>query len=184
MISIEKSKDLVKEIQTAHRISVAFYRRILPTLDAIASAFDCGFREWKPLHTALPCKSGTRPSSVREWNFVPLFASSHFYSRTESTSAYPEDLAIKFNLYVDDNMDPKIRKTEKLPGAIDMEFGKAVIKIELRQPIACSDIPFEKLLEKQNANIRLTELAIPLEEIITDYQSVINKIRPSIIDKR
>lgn len=174
------SHELVEQIQIAHRVSVAFYRRILPTLDAIADKFECSFQEWKPIHTPFSCKSGTRPSSVREWNFVPLFASSHVYWHSEGELAQPTDLCIRFKLYVDENMDPVKRCSSKLPGAIDLPSGSAVLKVELYRPLTTSYKPFESLWQNPKGNFKIDTFEVLLEEVISNYQTVIEKIRQHI----
>ncbi|MFP3534859.1 hypothetical protein SB763_36520, partial [Burkholderia sp. SIMBA_042] len=62
-LSIEDAEKMVEQLQFAHRISVAFYKRILPTLDNIASELDCQFRYWEPMHTSMPGRGTTQPST-------------------------------------------------------------------------------------------------------------------------
>ena len=63
----EDATKLVFQLQQAHRLSVAFYRRILPVFDTIAGELGCEFREWGPLHTYWPGRSSSQPSKSWAW---------------------------------------------------------------------------------------------------------------------
>lgn len=190
----DSTEQLIQQIQNAHRISVAFYRRILPVLDEIAGAFDCRFVEWYPLHTSRPCRGSSQPSDYWAWDFVPLFASSHVYWRSEGRTTRVEDLGIEFDLYVDDNIKPDRRKALGLrnnqqPGAISMETGRAVLEVFLYRPTMANKASFSKNWEKGGApslggesmqdvggNLKAIAFEIPLEKVVNNYQVVIDRI--------
>lgn len=143
--------DLVKQLQHAHRISVAFYRRILPTFDAIAADLDLQFWYWEPSHTSMPGRGSTQPSSKWAWDYVPLFASNHFYRRISGKTANPEDAALCFCLYIDDAFSPENRKAKGIkgqPDAVKMPIGNAVLQAYVYRPLDVSDYPFEQLWDK------------------------------------
>lgn len=194
MTNDAKSKELVDQVQSAHRIAVAFNRRILPLFDAIADAFDCEFTYWEPLETQRPCKGGSRPSKYWAWSFLPLYASTHQYARIKGNKASPEDLAFEFDLYLDENFKEENRKKLGLsgnqqPGGISLEKGRAIVEVYISRPRAADKKSFEKLWSNcDNAPIG-TETFIDvghgmegaafevlLEEVIADHQIVINKI--------
>lgn len=193
MISNEKSKELVKQIQCAHRIAVAFSRRILPVFDAIAEAFNCDFAYWEPIETQRPCRGTSQPSQYWAWDFVPLFASTHQYSREKGGKASPDDLAFEFNLYMDENFKKKKRKelglSNRQPGAINLDPGRAIVEIFISRPKEAGKQSFDKLWNKcENApigtdtfievghGIEGAAFEVLLEEVIADHQVVIDKI--------
>lgn len=194
MISNEKSKELVEQIQSAHRIAVAFSRRILPVFDAIAEAFNCEFAYWEPIETQRPCRGTSQPSQYWAWDFVPLFASTHQYAREKGGKASPQDLAFEFDLYLDENFKKSKRKelglsSSQQPGGISLKTGRAIVEVYISRPKEVGKQSFDKLWNKcDNAPIGTqtfidvghgmegAAIEVLLEDIIADHQVVIDKI--------
>ncbi|WP_234774732.1 hypothetical protein, partial [Paraburkholderia tropica] len=118
-LSIEDAEKMVEQLQFAHRISVAFYKRILPTLDNIASELDCQFRYWEPMHTSMPGRGTTQPSTKWAWDYAPLFAFNQVYWRTDGVEAQPSDVGLSLCTYIDDGFAPENRKKNGAVGQPD-----------------------------------------------------------------
>ncbi|WP_157211392.1 hypothetical protein [Pandoraea sp. B-6] len=147
-LSREDAVTMVEQLQQAHRISVAFYRRILPTLDNIASELKCQFRYWEPLHTSMPGRATTRPSTKWAWDYVPLFAFNQVYWRTGGTEAQPSDVGLSLCTYVDDGFNLDNRKKSGVtgqPDAVTLPIGNAVLQAYIFRPTEASTRPFSEL---------------------------------------
>jgi len=147
-ISKDDAQNMIAQVQAAHRISVAFYRRILPTLDDIANQLGCGFEFWDTLHTDPVGRKTTQPSKKWAWDFVPLFASRHVYWRTNGKTAHPDDVSISFYLYVDDALVPENRRVHGVkgqPDAVKLPIGRAVLQAWAYRPIKASKKSFSEL---------------------------------------
>lgn len=183
VMTVESAENLVSQLQQAHRISVAFYRRILPTLDFIARELNCEYSMWEPLHTDMPSLK-RQPSTTWAWDYVPLFASNHIYERVHGDHAQPSDVKLYLCLYVDDSLSPDARKKHGIsgqPDAVTLPAGKAVIQAWIYRPVAPSEVSFYELLansedpdillaELQNVGDNINAIAFewPLAEVIRD----------------
>lgn len=146
-MTLQSAERLIDQLQQAHRISVAFYRRMLPTMDYIATELNCEFRSWEPLHTSMPRKS-TRPSTTWAWDYVPLFASNHLYARVHGECAQPSDVGLYLCLYVDQGFAPGERQKHGFsgePDAVSLPVGKAVLQAWIYRPIVASERSFDEL---------------------------------------
>lgn len=192
-ISQEDAKNVIEQLQQAHRISVAFYRRILPTLDVIADQFGCSFYYWEPLFTNRPGRGKSQPSEYWAWDFVPLYASSHTYRYINSEKrTVPEDLGIIFNLCIDNSFsDEACRKGQ--PDPISLPIGEAVLKAYLYRPKRAVNKSFDVLWEEEeevrpeigkwsSINEYWNGIAFewPLAEVIHNNQLVINTLQKHI----
>lgn len=136
-INKDEAKNIVNQLQQAHRISVAFYRRMLPLFDETARKLGLGFYHWETLETNLPPKRATRPSSKWAWDFVPLYASKHAYRRSKNEkSVVKGDVGICFFLYIEDSFASENRKESGQPDPVDMPVGKATIRAYAYRPKA------------------------------------------------
>ena len=151
-MSREDAENIVSQLQQAHRVSVAFYKRILPTFDKIANELDCKFLWWEPIYTSMP-RNGKRnqPSQTWAWDYIPLFASSHSYRNRNAKSekrSVPEDYSLTFDLIIDDSFsDEVVDKGE--PNPIDLPIGKGVVKVFLYRPRRQVNKPFEELWSEE-----------------------------------
>lgn len=189
-MSKEDAEIIVGQLQQAHRISVAFYRRILPTLDMIANQLECSFLNWKPLITSLPSRR-TQPSKSWAWDYVPLYASTHTYKHVRGElKTGPDDFAIVFDLYIEDSFADEKFLANGQPDAIEMPIGQAVLKVYLYRPVAVVNESFDNLwLEETEVYPALDNWSIvsknwkgiafewPLTDVISNSQSVIKAIQ-------
>lgn len=192
-MTAESAESLVNQLQQAHRISVAFYRRMLPSLDLIASELGCEFKSWEPLHSSVPPRKATKPSTTWAWDYVPLFASNHIYLRVHGEGAQPSDVGLCLCLYIDHGFHPEERKAHRIsgePDAVTLPIGKAVLQAWVYRPVESSDLPFDELwadaadpivgiehLQPVSDNVNAVAFEWPLAEVIRDIQPVVEKLK-------
>ena len=132
-MSKEQAANIVSQLQQAHRISVAFYQRILPTFDLIANQFGCTFHRWEPINTSLPSRSKSQPSESWAWDYVPLYASKHIYFNVKKEkSCSPQDFGMVFYLNIENSFSAEACKGQ--PDPISMTSGDAVIEVAVYRP--------------------------------------------------
>ncbi len=133
-IDFERARKLVADVQIAHRLVVAFYQRLLPSLDDIARQLEFDFWYWEPLHTSRPCTSGRQPTKSWLWDMLPLYASTYVYRKVAGGNLQATDKAIQFLLHVDEGFMPETRKAAKIRGEPDpltLPAGRATLRIDL-----------------------------------------------------
>ncbi len=198
-ITRESAEELVEQLQNAHRLSVAFYRRLLPTIDKFAAELGGQFCYWEPIENSMPCRSSTRPSSKWAWDFVPLYAASYVYWRTNGDTANPEDLGIAFRVYIEDSYSSKNRNASGIkgqPDPIELPRGEGLIQIILCRPAVKSSKAFSELWHQPKKIEALTadwtviapelEGVIfdwPLADLLCDDQKIINQLKNKAIRK-
>lgn len=187
-ITKANANHLVNQLQNAHRISVAFYRRFLPLLDNLANEVGCAFSYWHPLETERVCLQKTRPSSKWAWDFIPLFASHHVYWRTASNTVTPTDAGLAFSLYIDDNFSTEKRKQKKIsgqPDAVTLPIGNAVLQLYIYRPLKKSKQTFsdlwkntpepeigEEMMQPLGENMQGIGFEWPLADILYDTTNI------------
>ena len=189
----EDAQMIVAQLQQAHRVSVGFYHRILPTLDTVSSQLGLDFWYWEPLDTHVGCKSKTLPSTKSAWDFVPLFASGHVYCRVgRDTKTTPDDVGVMFWLCIEDSFLPENRLTRAHPDPIEMPQGKAVLRAYVYRPKEEYRKPFAVLWEEDadddlepgvfdwlSVSEHFEGVAIewPLADVINDSQSMVEILK-------
>lgn len=151
-ISREDARDLVKQVQVAHRLAAGFYQRILPILDEIANKLDLEFVAWEPLETELP-KKNRQPGSLWAWDFLPMYCSEFGYSRIKDQSKTDAtDVHLSFLLSIDQNFHATERKslglsTEQEPDAVSLKEGNAIVRALVFRPTCALNTPFDNLFD-------------------------------------
>lgn len=118
-MTLEKAQEIANNVQEAHRICGAFYQRLFPTIDNIASELNCSFKQWDPLYRSRPCRSGTNPSSKWFWDLLPMIAARIVYSSGESDQTDVGDFIFEATVIIDDAITPEFRKVKKTTGTTD-----------------------------------------------------------------
>ncbi|MFP3705189.1 hypothetical protein SB783_14350 [Paraburkholderia sp. SIMBA_009] len=192
-LSIEDAEKMVEQLQFAHRISVAFYKRILPTLDNIASELDCQFRYWEPMHTSMPGRGTTQPSTKWAWDYAPLFAFNQVYWRTDGVEAQPSDVGLSLCTYIDDGFAPENRKKNGAvgqPDPVTLPIGSGVLQAYVFRPTKASTRPFSVLwneigdpsgdsgqFEAVGEHMKATWFEWPLAEVLVDTKPIVETLK-------
>lgn len=154
-ISLDDSRELVKQIQASHRMLVGFYQRILPLLDEVADEIGLSFSAWEPLDTELPRKNN-QPSESWSWDYVPLFCSEHGYERVhDANETHPSDVYLALFLMMDENFQFSQRKALGLfrnqePDAVTLAEGRALLRAVIFRPTRASKEKFFELFKNTN----------------------------------
>ncbi len=191
-LNLTQAEQLVSQVQTAHRLAVGFYQRILPQLETVAGALDMQFWYWKPAYTSRPCSSATSPNKSWKWDLLPLFASQHAYWRIAGEQAQEGDTALVFNLCIDQDFKPERRKLLGIKGQPDplAMKGVATAEIFLIRCFADSEQPFHRLWEEitwpedagegwqiASPTMNVCRLTYSLAQFIAEPQSIIGKLK-------
>lgn len=133
-MTLTEANQLIDQLQTAHRLSVGFYQRLLPLINRVASELELEFWSWGPLYTDRPSQSGKPPSDKWAWDLIPMFASQHIFRNEQSEHASAGDCAAVFRIFIDDNFKPTNRKALGIrgePDPITMPVGSATLELDL-----------------------------------------------------
>lgn len=195
--SKEQAVELVENVRIAHRLSVGFYQRMMPTFDAAAEALDCEFWYWEPVFTARPAASGTRPTRKWLWDMMPLFASRHVYRKVAGGPLQKGDVALSFCLYLDDGFKPEKRKAAGAKGDPDpvlLPAGASVLELELYRASADGGGTFDAVWDKAGApdtkqaawhavheNLQGCWLSMPLADVVHDPDGLVTAIRQQLV---
>ncbi|MCC4115352.1 hypothetical protein LLG90_08335 [Aromatoleum toluclasticum] len=196
-ITVAQAQELVTQVQTAHRLAVGFYQRLLPLLTRIASELDVQFWYWEPAHTSRPSPSTTSPNSGWKWDLVPLFASRHVFWRIAGEQAQPGDTAIVFNLYLDEDFKPSRRKKLGIAGEPDplKLQGSAAMIIHAYRCTADNGETFRKMWNdaewptegvegwhKVSPTMDAWRCHYPLAQFIAEPENVVAEIREALAE--
>jgi hypothetical protein len=199
-MSKEEIEGLVVQLQQAHRISAAFYRRILPLFDSIAERLDCTFYSWGPAHTNRPSRGSSRPSQSWAWDYLPLYSSMHTYKRVADESRVGlNDFGVEFYLDIEDSFRKSINgEPKRQPDAIELPPGKSMLEIHLYRLKKAENASFAELWEEQAAvSLNVGELwtsvsghwegkafAWSLASVICDSEPIIADVRKHMAVRR
>lgn len=56
----QQADQAIQQVQNAHRLVVAYYQRMLQTLEAIANQQNCSFHWWGSQYFAQPCRESNK----------------------------------------------------------------------------------------------------------------------------
>lgn len=196
-MNVAQAQELVAQVQTAHRLAVGFYQRLLPLLTRIAGELDMQFWYWKPTHTSRPSSSTTSPNDKWKWDLVPLFASRHVFWRIAGEQAQLGDVAIVFNVYLDEHFKPEKREALGIKGQPDPLTlqGSAITEICLYRCTADGEEPFHKRWDEVEwpgdavegwhevgPAMNACRLAYSLAKFIAEPEDVIKDIREAFAE--
>ncbi len=195
-IAHSDATELVGQLQTAHRLSVGFYQRLLPLLNRIAGEFLLDFWSWGPLFTNRPSQSGKSPSTKWAWDLVPMFASEHYFRNEQGEHANPGDMTAVFKIYIDENFKPEKRKELGIKGEPDpltMKAGSAIFELDLFCCDGHSQKPFDSLWgdatwpsddneswEVVGENMNARRLTFHLADLIAAPETIIEAVRAEL----
>lgn len=85
--STESFCQMIRQVQIAHRLTLGFYQRLLPTIKHIADELDLTFWKWEPAAADWPCRKSKQPADHWALDMLPLYFSNHYYCKTERNEA-------------------------------------------------------------------------------------------------
>jgi hypothetical protein len=189
---------LIQQTQSAHRLCVGFYQRLLPIMKEIAQSLKCEFWDWSTLETDLPSKPHKQPADKWAWDMLPMFASQHAYLRTAGKVASVGDFSILFDVYFDENIKAAKRKQLGIkgePNPVTLQVGEAVVEISLYRCICENGKSFEAGWENcdepdpatlgwqmVSENMSAVVLRKTLASLISDPKKITEELQAVLLD--
>jgi hypothetical protein len=170
----DEASVLVEQIRVAHRLSAGFYQRLLPVLADIANDQGLEFWYWRPAYTSRPCRSSTPPNNNWAWDMLPMFASQHVYRRVRGGSAAQGDLALMFEVCLDDTFRPEARKLHGVKGEPDpltLPEGRALVEASVFRCLGEDTRTFDKIWNETGSP----------EPTIQGWQKLHDKLEASVL---
>lgn len=149
-ITLSQAAELVGQLQSAHRLAVGFYQRMLPQLSKIADDLGLIFWSWRPIYNDRPSQASKFPGEKWAWDLVPMYAVRFDFCTELGEHANVGDVAAVFKILLDDNYRRSQRKELGIKGEPDpvtMPVGNAIVVIDLFSCTANSQRSFEALWE-------------------------------------
>jgi len=193
-ISLEEADQLIGQVQAAHRLAAGFYSRLLVLLDEMAQQLALQFWYWSSEEDIKVPKGGTQARYRPVWDFLPLFVSSHCYSRLGEKGTTLNDVGLAFVVYVDDSYDAdgEARQVKRgVPDPVELPIGRAVLRTYLYRATEASPRSFYELWDKcpwvetSEAWVDVTGVGMKglgrewkLRDVIVNPQDVVTFLRP------
>lgn len=141
-MTLQQAEKLVKDVQVAHRLVVAYYERLIAGFNAIAAELQFDFWSWDPIERKRPCRTNVSPAKNWLWDMVPMYASSHVYRRASGQRPEEGDLALWLQVYADDAFEEGKRRAASVLGKPDplrLPIGEGIVEVGLYRWIAADD---------------------------------------------
>ncbi len=186
----QQADQAIQQVQNAHRLVVAYYQRMLQTLEAIAHQQNCSFHWWGSQYFAQPCRGSTDPLSKGSWDFVPLLAPRIIYSRCQQETEL-NDVIIEFIVISDLALSPESRQKNKIkgePDPLNLNNEGSILEAYIYRPLDASKQSFieayqeseypEKTGRFKNVgkNIKCLYLSWPLPDLLHNRDEIEKKI--------
>lgn len=193
-MELEKARDLIAQVQIAHRLAVAYYGILLSSVDEVAAELGMNFWYWEPVETVMPRKGSRPPSASWAWDYVPLYASTHGYKKSSGPTV-PGDMCVTFDVYLEDSFEKERRKSAKVKGQPDpvlLPKGEARVEVAIYLALVADSRDFDVVWDgvEYPEHARLHPVGngmqgalvdLDLVQLLTDRTAVAAKIR-QIID--
>lgn len=132
-----KTQDLFLQIRTAHRMVVAYYKRLLPIIYQVATELDTQFYIWEPSNFARPAGLSTNIFDRWEWDLVPGLCTNYlFYKSEDSHKQKIGDWLLDFHVITDTGVIETSKKRNPDPLSLEknVEDSNSVLRIYIYVP--------------------------------------------------
>ncbi|MFK5915557.1 MAG: hypothetical protein QM484_14415 [Woeseiaceae bacterium] len=122
------SEDLFQQIRAAHRMVVAYYKRLFPKIQGVADKLNLNFYYWAPTHFNRPARGSTNILLDKswEWDLVPgVIANYFFLSSNESNKQRSGDWMLEFHVITDTGVSDENRVLNQDPLELLIPVDKA-----------------------------------------------------------
>ena len=131
--------EIFTQVRTAHRMVVAYYKRLFPQIQSIADQVGMEFYHWKPSHFGKPARSTTNILQGKnwEWDLVPgVIANYLFFNAENSNKQMTGEWMLDFHVITDTGVTPENRKgnQDPLELSLSVEDAKSVLRIYIWIP--------------------------------------------------
>ncbi|GLO63294.1 hypothetical protein MACH09_38020 [Vibrio sp. MACH09] len=83
MSDATNTDELFTQIRTAHRFLAAYYQRLLPTIEQIATQLELDFYFWLPQKFDRPSQLTTNPFNKWQWDMLPALSTYYTFKKVE-----------------------------------------------------------------------------------------------------
>ncbi|MFH0267299.1 hypothetical protein [Vibrio rumoiensis] len=180
-IETQNVDELFLQVRTAHRLLAAYYQRLLPTVEQIASNNGTNFWFW---YTCRFSKTARNPFSNWKWDMLPASIPSYVFKSIDSFESVKKgDLILEFIVINDSGIRDEPRRPE--PDALNMQVNvneaKSLLKINIYKAYRDQSGKFEAVWDqvaypKVNDSYQCslddsfvtTAFEVPLSELLTE----------------
>ncbi|MGR5412852.1 hypothetical protein ACPV5T_04630 [Vibrio astriarenae] len=141
---------LLVQVRTAHRLLAAYYQRLLPTIERIATAADASFRYWMPKRFNKP---GLRPFDNWQWDLLPAMNPRYVFHKVDKVSRVTcNDYVLEFVVINDSGIyEEEFRgQPDGLNLAQGIESARSVLQVGLYRAAVNIESPFFDKWERLN----------------------------------
>lgn len=131
-------EELFKQIRSAHRMVVAYYKRLFPILDQVATELELQFYRWQSVGFDHPAQKGTDIVCGKkwEWDLLPALNASYlYYNAKDANTQMKGDWLLEFRVLTDtgvlDEEGNKNRIGNQDPLELSMSVEDAESKLEV-----------------------------------------------------
>ncbi|MGB0893367.1 MAG: DUF883 domain-containing protein [Parashewanella sp.] len=120
-VTPKEHDELLQQVRTAHRLLAAYYQRLLPSIERIATELDTKYYFWKPDKFNSPSAT-SNPFIKWKWDLLPAISTLYMFENIDNGKSIKiGDYLVSFS--VDSDTSVKVGKTEpdglELPKSID-----------------------------------------------------------------
>lgn len=160
-----QGKELLKQVRTAHRLVVAYYKRLHVVLEDIGKHSDLGleFYQWGPAEYLRPCQRGTNVFRSWTWDFAPGISTEYLFQKKQSKDGLIHgDWLLALHVVSDtavtnDNLKGNIDPL-KLP---DVSHSQSVVRLYLIAPSQnLPNMSFDGLWQNAKKDIMMSDEVI------------------------
>lgn len=156
-----QNNELLKQVRTAHRLVMAYYKRLHKVIESIGTHRELGleFYLWGPTEYSRPCQRGTNVFKAWTWDMAPGISTEYIFQKKQSKAGLTQgdwllalhvisDTAVT-NKNVKGNVDPL-----KLP---DVNDTQSLVRLYLIAPTQSMEkVYFDGLWKNLKKDIRMT----------------------------
>ncbi|NRB65245.1 MAG: hypothetical protein HRU40_19885 [Saprospiraceae bacterium] len=192
-INISNTDNLFQDIRMAHRLLVAYYQRLLPTIQDIADHLGLNFYIWTPSEFSRPGNLTSNPFSKWQWDLLPANCTRYvFHNAKDNNKVQVGEFMVEFHVITDSGIlkenDPNSHRAQ--PDALNLHTevssAESLVKIHLYMPYhnqdknwhndifnICEDPkltsePNSQRIEEDGIDCYISGFEIPLSDLLNE----------------
>lgn len=181
---------LFLQVRSAHRLLAAYYQRLLPTIELIASGVGADFYFWESVNFSKPSRN---PFKNWQWDMLPGEATRYVFKNiSDEKQVTKNDYIVEFIVINDTGINDE--KYTSQPDALDLkvkvEEARSVLRVGIYRAIVDDEAGFYNQWESgrypdysESVDIELDNkfykfgFEAPLSELMTDFGAGLIKER-------
>ena len=151
----ETQDDLLVQIRTAHRLLAAYYQRLLPSIEKIATQLGSDFYFWEPYKFARPAQRTSNPFSKWAWDMLPAMSTIYVFKNVkEESSIAISDYLISFYVDSDTGVDEEEMNRFEADGlslTVSVQEAESMVKVGIYTPFKSEQLHWYSNIWSQGA---------------------------------